>query len=143
MDRTTQQGSKVRRPLSARANWSLQPELTPTSLWRNTYTCMKAQWQADQRRFCCASEQSWRSVRCLWQQSAAFNAHRYWLHLQWQRGYTRGERGSALIWNSLAFTFFALIWQMKTETRVSLYIKSMSCNLISYFHSLSISYQSN
>lgn len=41
MDKTTQQGSKVRRPLSARANWSLRPELTPTFLWRNTYTCMK------------------------------------------------------------------------------------------------------
>lgn len=40
MDRTTQQGSRVRRPLSARANWSLRPEFTPTLLWRNTYTCM-------------------------------------------------------------------------------------------------------
>lgn len=30
MDKTTQQGSRVRRPLSARANWSLRPEFTPT-----------------------------------------------------------------------------------------------------------------
>lgn len=41
MGKTTQQGSRVRRPLSARANWSLRPELTPTFLWRNTYTCME------------------------------------------------------------------------------------------------------
>lgn len=41
MGKTTQQGSRVRRPHSARANWSLRPELTPTFLWRNTYTCME------------------------------------------------------------------------------------------------------
>ncbi|CAG08961.1 unnamed protein product [Tetraodon nigroviridis] len=41
MGRATRQGSKVRRPLSARANWSLWPGLTPSSLWRNTYTCME------------------------------------------------------------------------------------------------------
>lgn len=45
MGRTTQQGSRVRRPLSARANWSLRPGLTPTFLWRNTYTCMELLWE--------------------------------------------------------------------------------------------------
>lgn len=45
MGRTTQQGSRVRRPLSARANWSLRPGLTPSSLWRNTYTCMELLWE--------------------------------------------------------------------------------------------------
>lgn len=45
MGRTTRQGSRVRRPLSARANWSLWPGLTPSSLWRNTYTCMELLWE--------------------------------------------------------------------------------------------------
>lgn len=62
MGKTAQQESEVRRPLSARANWSLWPELTPTFLWRNTYTCMEQLWQqssikcptSDQGGFCCA-----------------------------------------------------------------------------------------
>lgn len=61
MGKTAQQESRVRRPLSARANWSLWPELTPTSLWRNTYTCMEQLWQEssiksptnDQGGLCC------------------------------------------------------------------------------------------
>lgn len=68
MDKTTQQGSRVRRPLSARTNWSLQTRVY--SLWRNTYTCMELLWQKssikspDQGGLSWA--QSWRSVRPLY-----------------------------------------------------------------------------
>lgn len=61
MGRTTQQGSRVRRPISARANWSLRPGLTPSSLRRDTYTCMELLWEGvfhqnapDQGGLCCA-----------------------------------------------------------------------------------------
>lgn len=68
MDKATQQGSRVRRPLCTRANWSLRPEFTPTFLRRNTYTCMELLWQessiksCDQEGLCCAAAQSWRSA---------------------------------------------------------------------------------
>lgn len=70
MGKTAQQESRVRRPLSARANWSLWPELTPTSLWRNTYTCMEQLWQESSIKSHQWSRRpllwSWRSVSPLW-----------------------------------------------------------------------------
>lgn len=91
MGKTAQQESEVRRPHSARANWSLWPELTPTSLWRNTYTCMEQLWQEssikhptdDQGGFCC--DPGHQSVLC-------GPASPPSSHLQWQLGRASQKR---------------------------------------------------
>lgn len=66
MGKTAQQESEVRRPLSARANWSLWPELTPTSLWRNTYTCMERLWQESSIK----SPDQWSRRLLLWSRTS-------------------------------------------------------------------------
>lgn len=70
MGKTTQQGSRVRRPLSARANWSLRPALTPTvqhfaniHMYGTALTGVFHQKPPDQEGLCCAPTQPWRSVR--------------------------------------------------------------------------------
>lgn len=94
MGKATQQGPRVRRPLSARANWSLWPELTPTPLWRNTYTCMELLWQESsvkspkwsRRPLLCS-----RTVMEISQASVA--VHRHHSHLQWQLGRAQEKIG--------------------------------------------------
>lgn len=94
MGKATQQGPRVRRPLSARANWSLWPELTRTPLWRNTYTCMEPLWQESsikspkwsRRPLLCS-----RTVMEISQASVAVHCHHS--HLQWQLGRAREKIG--------------------------------------------------
>lgn len=63
MGRATRQGSRVRRPLSARANWSLRPGLTLQALCGETHPHA---WSCSERSLPSKCPRSRRSLLCSW-----------------------------------------------------------------------------
>lgn len=94
MDRTTQQGSRVRRPLSARANWSLRPGFTPT-FYGEIHTHV---WSCSDGSLPSKPLMKASSVRPRRQQSEAFAVHRHRCHLQWQLGWAAEKMRGLWSW---------------------------------------------